>query len=46
MKKQQTTIEICGIGFPNKGAELMLIAIMQHMTKYSIRWCMTTESHL
>ena len=44
MKKQQTTIEICGIGFPNKGAELMLIAIMQHMTKYSIRWCMAPKN--
>lgn len=44
MNKQPITIEICGIGFPNKGAELMLVAIMQHFSGQNIRWCMAPKN--
>ncbi len=42
--KQQLTIEVLGIGFPNKGAELMLVAIQRWMaglgvpSRIAVRW--------
>jgi exopolysaccharide biosynthesis predicted pyruvyltransferase EpsI len=44
MINKKIVIEIRGIGFPNKGAELMMLAIMEHFKGQDIHWCMAPKN--
>jgi polysaccharide pyruvyl transferase WcaK-like protein len=44
MIDSKIVIEIRGIGFPNKGAELMMLAIIEHFKGQDIHWCMAPKN--